>query len=137
MGYSTQFTGELKFVNEPTAKQLAALNAMFGEDCREHPEWDTAGLYYIDLELTPDFSGVRWNGAEKTYDLDELVNVVTLQMRKTWPEFSFTGSLLAQGEETSDRWRLIIGADGIASKVAVIETSGQIECPHCHQHFSL
>lgn len=137
MGYSTNFNGQLGFAHEPSVKQIAALNAMFGEDCRDHPEWNADGLYYIDLELTEDFSAVRWNGAEKTYDLDQLVNVVTEQIRKTWPEFSFTGSLLAQGEETSDRWRLIIGSDGLASKVPVIEAAGQVECPHCHQHFSL
>lgn len=45
MEYNTTFTGELKFVEEATASQLAALNAMFGEDCRDHPEWEeSAGL---------------------------------------------------------------------------------------------
>lgn len=137
MGYSTNFDGRLEFSNEPTVKQIAALNAMFGEDCREHPEWAAKGLSYIDLEFTEDFLAVRWNGAEKTYDLDKLVNVVTVQMRNKWPDFSFTGSLLAQGEETKDRWRLVIGPDGMASKVPVVEKSGQVQCPHCHQHFSL
>jgi hypothetical protein len=46
MGYKTQFKGVLKFTQEPTVQQIAVLNKMFGEDCREHPEWK--------CELPPD-----------------------------------------------------------------------------------
>jgi hypothetical protein len=112
MGYSTSFKGELRFTSEPTAKQLAALKAICGEDCRDHPEWEgSEGLYYVDLELTDDFSGIRWNGAEKTYGLERIVNVVLAEMRKQWPDFGLTGSLLAQGESLEDRWALHMGAD--------------------------
>lgn len=137
MGYSTNFDGELRFTNELAASQLATLKAMCGEDCREHPEWDAKGLYYIDLELTDDFSGVRWNGAEKTYDLEKLVNVVLVEMRKKWPAFGLVGTLSAQGEDVEDRWALTIGEDGIAYKMKLAVTGKIITCPHCDGRFEL
>jgi hypothetical protein len=138
MGYSTEFKGELRFANEPTAKQLAALQSMFGEDCRDHPEWsDATGLYYVDLELTEDFTGIRWNGAEKTYGLEKIVNVVIREMRKQWPDFALTGTLYAQGEDAEDRWALHVGEDGFASKQALAITGQRVICPHCGGKFIL
>lgn len=137
MGYSTTFTGELRFTSEPTAKQLAALKAMFGEDCRDHPEWGTTDLYYIDLEFTDDFTGLRWNGAEKTYDLDKLVNVVLHEMRKQWPDFGLTGALMAQGEDVDDRWALTIGDDELAHRTPVVVTGKIVRCPCCGERFEL
>ncbi len=135
MGYTTHFKGALSFVTEPHACQLAAINAMCGEDCRNHPEWEATGLYHIDLELTSDFSGIQWDGSEKTYDMDELVNLVIRQMRKRWPDFGLTGSLLAQGEDVEDRWSLVIGDDGMAKKVSLAVSGQIITCPHCEARF--
>jgi hypothetical protein len=135
MGYTTNFTGSLGFKTEPTASQLAALNEMFGEDCRSHPEWDAQGLYYVDLELTKDFKGVTHDGSEKTYDLEKIVNVVTNVMRKTWPDFSFTGSMAAQGEEADDRWQLFVNDDGIAEKRLTMVVGTRCVCPDCGHKF--
>jgi hypothetical protein len=135
MGYTTQFNGELKFAHEPSVKQIAKLDSMFGKDCRSHKEWDAAGLYYIDLELNDDYTGIRWNGAEKTYDMDKLVNVVIREMRKEFPEFALTGSLIAQGEDVDDRWQLVIGEDGFAQRVKIQITGTKIQCPNCDHKF--
>ncbi|PLC06362.1 hypothetical protein CY658_04835 [Variovorax sp. RO1] len=137
MGYSTKFSGELRFATEPTAPQLAALNVMFGEDCRDHPEWSAPDLYSIDLELNEDFTGLRWDGMEKTYDLDKLVNVVIDQMRAKWPDFALVGSLQAQGEDVEDRWTLAIGEDGRAHHVDTPATGAIVTCPHCDHRFML
>lgn len=137
MGYSTNFTGELRFTKELTASQLAHLSSMLAEDCREHPEWNAPDLYYIDLELTPDFGGVRWNGTEKTYSLEKLVNVVITQMRKKWPDFGLTGTLAAQGEDAEDRWALTIGDDGMAHKEKLVITGQRVKCPECDHKFIL
>lgn len=137
MGYSTDFKGELRFVGEPTAKQLAKLNSMFGEDCRDHPEWDAPGLYYVDLELNDDFTAIRWNGAEKTYSLEKIVNVVLREMRKEWPDFALTGTLIAQGERIEDRWALHIGEDGLAHKQEIAVTGTRVTCPDCGHKFLL
>lgn len=137
MGYSTTFKGELKFTTEPTAKQLAALKQMLGEDCRDHPEWGAKDLYYIDLAFLDDFSGLMWDGAEKTYDLDKTVNVVINVMRQQWPEFGLAGMLSAQGESFDDRWVLVIGENGFAEKRDVVITGQTVTCPHCETKFIL
>lgn len=116
MGYTTEFTGELLFTQDLTVSQVNYLRSILGEDCRDHKDWETSGLYRIDLELNHDFTGIRWDGSEKTYDMDQLVNVVIRLMRKKWPEFGLRGELLAQGEQRSDRWKLVIGDDGFAKK---------------------
>lgn len=137
MGYTTEFTGELKFTSEATAAQLAALNEMFGEDCRDHPEWGAKDAYYIDPELNDDFTGVRWNGAEKSYEMVECVNVVIRQMRQQWPNFGLSGSMAAQGEDVEDRWALTIGEDGFAHKAKIAVTGKVVVCPHCDERFVL
>ena len=137
MGYTTKFTGELKFTREMTAPQLAALIAMLGEDCREHPEWNATDLYQIDLELNGQLDGLRWNGMEKTYFMYKLVNVVIRVMREKWPDFGLTGGLQAQGEEVGDRWMLFIGEDGWAKQLKHVPTGKTIRCPLCDETFSL
>lgn len=137
MGYTTQFEGKLRFAVPPSVEQLAALNALLGEDAREHPEWEADRLSYIDLDLTNDFSGLKWSGAEKSCDMDKQVNVVITQMRKRWPEFGLTGALAAQGEDVTDRWALEIGADGLACKRKIAMTGDVVECPHCERKFVL
>jgi hypothetical protein len=132
MGYTTQFKGELKFTRELTGSELAKLKSMLGQDCRNHPEWDAGnGLYYIDLALLDDFSGLKWDGSEKTYNMDCLVNVVIKEMRKTVPDFSLTGKLVAQGEDIDDRWELLIGEDGLAIRKNTPPSGAAIICPHC------
>jgi hypothetical protein len=137
MGYTTKFNGELRFTKELSASQLATLDAMLGEDCRDHPEWGANDLYYIDLELTKDFGGLKWNGTEKTYGLEKLVNVVIAQMRKKWPDFGLTGTLMAQGEDFDDVWALNIGADGLAHKEKLTIAGQVVTCPKCEAKFRL
>lgn len=137
MGYTTRFTGELKFDPELTASQIVKLESMFQEDCRKHPDWDGGkGLYYIDLEFNDDYSGMRWCAAEKTYDMEKLVNVVILEMRKKWPSFGVTGSLSACGEDIDDRWTLYIDEkDGLAHKAKVLIVGTKVQCPECEHEF--
>ncbi|WP_408953008.1 hypothetical protein [Lysobacter sp. Hz 25] len=141
MGYNTNFTGELRFATEPTAPQLAALNEIFGEDVRTHPDWvvdRSTGCTYIDLVLTKDFGGIRWDDStEKTYGLEEAVNFVTRLMRQRWPDFRLVGHLNAQGEDFDDRWSLVIDADGWASRQPVVVPGKPVDCPHCGKRFAV
>lgn len=139
MGYSTDFSGELKFTTDLTAKQLGKLNSFLGEDCRDHPEWkiqntETKFLTYINIELTKDFSGIKWDGSEKTNEMVEIVNVIIELMRREYPEFGLTGKLLAQGEDIEDRWWLQI-VEGKAIGVPIELTDKKIRCPHCDKVF--
>ena len=140
MGYNTDFRGELKFSKELTASQLNEIKKFFGEDTRDHPEWgcstDPFSGNYIDLELLDDFSGIKWNGAEKTYCMIESVNIIIDNMRKLVPDFSFIGELIAQGEEFDDRWKLVI-KEGKAVKIDIIMEGQKVQCPHCEEYFIL
>ena len=137
MGYSTEFNGELKFKNELTASELSEVKKFLGNDCRDHPEWGEPDLYYVDLEFLDDFSGLKWDGAEKTYGMIELVNMITRNMRGRlqYAGFGFTGELFAQGEDYDDRWKLVIDNEGIAKKREVVIVGDTVVCPHCESKF--
>lgn len=136
MGYTTKFVGELKFTKELTDSQLAKLKTYLGEDCRSHPEWGSPNMSYIDLELLGDFSGICWDGSEKTYDLEQKVNLVIEQMQKEYPDFGLDGKLRAQGEDIEDLWWLTM-INGVAERKDIELTGRKVECPHCGEHFIL
>jgi len=137
MGYTTNFKGILTFKPELKASQLAYLKTILGEDCGDHPEWETNGdLCYIDLALTDDFSGLQWSGAEKTYDMDKLVNVVIRLMKARWPDFELDGKFMAKGEDIEDRWELLIEG-GHATRRDIVIVGQRIVCPHCESSFIL
>lgn len=149
MGYNTKFQGELKFTTPITGPDIAFLKSILGEDCRDHPEWGTtydkmhvyryeknySSLTYINLDLTDDFNGLRWNETEKTYDLVDKANLVIALMQERVPEFGVTGVLSAQGEEFDDRWELFIDDDGWAHRRDLVLEGEVQECPHCHNRF--
>jgi hypothetical protein len=136
MGYNTEFQGEFKFNQELTASQLAKVKSFLGEDCRDHPEWNVKDLYYINLELLEDFTGLKWDRTEKTYGMVEALNLIIVQMRVDMPSFNLTGKLLAQGEDIDDRYEIII-RDGVAIRVDIKPTGTKVECPHCGESFYL
>jgi hypothetical protein len=138
MGYSTDFKGELKFTKPITTEALAYLNGFLGQDRRDIG-LDGDGLYskgygqywyHIDYELLPDFSGIKWNGTEKSSDMEHVANFLIDTMREKYPDFGLTGKMLAQGEDIDDRWELVI-KDGRAVKVDVRPVGEAVICPHC------
>lgn len=141
MGYTTNFKGHLNFTSELTASQISFIQKFMGEDIRDHREWWINGqdpdLTYIDLELTDEFDGLQWDGSEKTYDLVEKVNFIREHMRMRWPNFDLQGTLLAQGEEVDDRWRLVCSGSGPAVREDVALSGREVECPHCGENFRL
>lgn len=136
MGYTTNFEGEFKFKEELTGSQLAKIKSFLGEDCRDHPEWGRTDLTYIDLELLEDFSGLKWDGSEKTYDLVDKINLIIIEMRKEIPDFDLTGKMSAQGEEIDDKYEIII-KDGLAVQVDIKPSGTKVLCPHCKESFYL
>jgi len=140
MGYNTRFTGTLKFAVPITVQMLAKLNTLLGEDAGEisgAPNGDR-NYGYIDLAITKDFTGLEWDiGTEKTYYLEKSVNVVIQEMRKEWPEFGLTGELIAQGEDMEDRWALVMGEDGLATKQKIVISGKRVQCPECKHKFIL
>lgn len=134
MGYNTNFSGELKFTNDPTVSQLNELKKYLGEDCRKHPEWNMREYTYIDLELTEDLTGICWNGSEKTYDLTEKINFIIKQMKEKFPDFGLEGQMLAQGEDIGDVWKIVID-DGEAVEKDIPLNYTIHTCPECGCQF--
>lgn len=133
MGYTTKFTGELKFTTKLSQAHLITLGTYFGEDCKDHPEWDTKGTY-IDLIFNKDLSGIKWDSrTEKNDGMVDHINLIIREMRKILPEFNLTGVMFAQGEDITDTWSIRI-VDGLAVKVKRGEYY-QIVCPHCNEPF--
>jgi hypothetical protein len=137
MGYTTKFTGELKFDRDITVPTLVYLKKFLGEDVRDHPEWhvfcEEASFNYIDLELLDDFSGLRWNGAEKSYDMVGQVNFILRALRNLNGKdgFGLVGRLEAQGEEIGDYWELVFNQQGWAERRGLALGGKLIECPDC------
>ncbi len=144
MGYDTDFEGELLFKKELKASELAYLQKFLGADRRDIGYEDDSKVYegkdeywyHIDLELTEDMNGLKWNGAEKSYGLHQIVNFITKVMREKYPKFELTGKLNAQGEEIGDRWSLVM-KDGVAKQVDLKVVGDKITCPHCEKEFVL
>ena len=137
MGYTTSFKGELLFTKELKASELAELSKFLGEDCRDHPEWNNTSLTYIDLKLNKDFTGLEWDGSEKTYDLVDKVNLIIDNMKTISPNFGLTGELLAQGEDVGDVWHLTIENGKAKYKKIDLSHKKKVTCPHCEEEFFL
>jgi NAD-dependent DNA ligase len=144
MGYSTEYQGVLKFGKELTASQLGILNEILdtdfrdlGEDVRDSLIQGKTYLTYINLILTDDFSGITWNGAEKSHSMIEAVYAVTRWMQLQAPnckDFTLIGTIHCQGEDMDDRWDLVM-VDGMAKKVMTPQSGTKIQCPHCEESF--
>lgn len=146
MGYTTEFQGALKFTKELSASQISYLSKILGVDFRDIKELmnltpkkdgEISDLTYaIDLKFTADFAGLKWDGTEKSYEMDKQVEFVIAYMTKKYPDFGLQGFMNAQGEEVDDRWRLNVENN----KVTVIKTppkGKKIQCPHCGEYFYL
>ena len=108
MGYDTKFKGTLNFNSTLTEKQLIKIKSFLGQDCRNHPEWETQDLTNISLRLLKDNSGLEWDGSQKTSALTEKINFIIAEIQKIFPEFGLSGKLLAQGDNIDDRYIIVI-----------------------------
>ena len=103
MGYNTNYEGELRFNKELSIQELNKLKTFLNEDCRDHPEWNREDLTHIDLEFLDDFSGLRYNGAEKSYQMTEKINLIINEMKKEFPDFELSGGFSAH-DDYGEKW---------------------------------
>jgi hypothetical protein len=143
MGYSTEFSGTVYFENELTASQIAAINGIFNEDIRQHPEWvplldasdENTYLNYVALEFNKDFTGIEWDGSEKTNGMVEFLNLIRNYMESIGKPIVYKDSeMFAQGEEATDRWWVKV-ENNVARGVTITVTGRKVECPHCESEF--
>lgn len=144
MSYGCSWTGEFRFVEELTGPQLAELNKFLGADFREHPEWaqwipdghESHGLTHIDLELTEDFGGLKWDGSEKTHDLDVALNLIIFYMEEfTEQKFALEGQILGSASGFDENYRIYIDHNGWAIEEHLPVQGKVTECPQCGKHF--
>lgn len=117
MGYSTKYTGTVMFdrpldLNGDLAQRL---DEIF-DSARD------AGLTkppstYCDLKFVNRNQGLKWNGAEKTDDLDEWFAYLIKHFFAP-NSYVLNGSMLAQGEEVGDLWRLEV-KDNVVTKIEI------------------
>lgn len=145
MGYSTDFKGELKFKEELKASEISFLNTYLEKDRRDIGFEDDSKVYvsdreywyHINLMFNEDFSGIKWNGSEKTYNLPEIINWLLKLMKEQFnKEFVLEGKLFAQGEEYDDKWELIM-IENIATNNEIKLVGQKIKCPICEEYFIL
>lgn len=120
MGYTTNFNGLLEFTKPPTVEELRLIESISGEDSRDHEEWGKQDFYYLDLQVNDYITGIEHTDAEKSYGVVEQVNFLIKKVKEISPDFGLKGSLMAQGENVGDVWRLRI-KDGLAVQEDVIE----------------
>jgi len=140
MKYSMEVEEEFKFNKDLTVSELSHLQKFLGEDIRDHSEWEknkySREFNYIDLRITEDFSGIEWDGSEKTYGLCDQINYIISQMIKIKPDFKLEGKFICRGEDFDDRYKIII-KDGIAQVLAIEVIGTNVTCPCCGKTFIL
>lgn len=138
MGYDTNYAGTMFFVEELTGKQIAFLDKILGEDCRDHNDWqpEAGDMTHIDLEMDEDYAGLVWNGSEKSYDMGDKLNLIVKLMRRQWPSFGFAGKMQARDDETD--YNIISKDDGFVEVVPLTLITGRcIHCPECGHEFNV
>ena len=106
MGYYTTYKGELKFNRELTAKDIAILNGYLGRKL---------GQLTIDLEFNDDYTALRHDGFEKTYDMADAINALMTRINMVIPGLQLEGELLVHIEEYGEHFTIRM-IDGIAQE---------------------
>lgn len=131
MGYSTDFHGKLEIEPPLNEAEIAFLTRFFDADQSRDRQWGNSDLpeyidftppdysNYCDLTVTVDGKYLQWNGSEKTYQLEQWVQIVidhflspNAKAKEKFPLLEanhiVNGTLLAQGEDIKDRWKLVV-----------------------------
>jgi len=112
VGYSTTFLGLAKFRKPLTDEQLGIIQSYIDDES-------------ADLELAGrdedgnwiDYDALKWNGAEKTYDMVRWLFEIGELLQENDPEQGFAdGYLEAYGESAGDLW-CVKFKDGLAYEV--------------------
>lgn len=133
MGYRTDFEGELKFNESISIEEVRKIKEYFDTDLSLNFRFNGG---YIDLELTDLMDGLKWNGAEKSYNMKEQIEFLIKEVTKDFPDFSLNGVFDAQGEDVDDKCQIIV-KDNVVSikKIVLSEDEKVITCPHCGEMF--
>lgn len=151
MGYTTKFSGTLKFSQTPSVGKLQWLAKLLADYDHEwlgkvasdsaYPYNPEAGdgdfRHYVDLRLTKDLSGIEWDSdTEKNSGMLTAIKVLQHAINAqfpTEPEVFFEGTMTAQGEDPSDVWG-IEAHEGTIKRIRMQKPKETL-CPHCRNWF--
>ena len=136
MWYSTDFQWQLDIHKNAQHEELNELESFMWADMREHDEWDSWYLTWVDLELHREDLVITWDGSEKTYDLVEKINFIIQHMLKKYPFFELTWTMYANWEEHDDVW-MIVMENNVAVREEMVTVWTKITCPHCEKKFKI
>lgn len=117
MGYTTEFEGAVKVEPTLTAAQMDILHDFAQE--RHGGNCDVyAGFpgFWCNWEARTGGTEIGWNGSEKFYDSDEWMKYIIENFLKPWG-VTANGEIIAQGEDISDRWLLVVQNNEVSTSV--------------------
>ena len=132
MGYNTNFEGYLLFNRKLTLEEIEVVLEVL-----ESEDYIRSGTFpYIsrlDLMMDREYTGIQWDGMEKTKYLPEKINHFIKVIKGQIADFSLTGTMLAQGEDLNDRWAIIMDKNGVAREVKIVlgKEDKPLCCPSC------
>lgn len=109
MGYNTDFEGAMTLTPELTTAQTNIINKFCEQ--RHGGNMDVhEGMPGFWCNWETDGTKLFWNGAEKSYDMPEWLELLIEEFFSGWG-VKVTGKMLAQGERREDRWTMEVGED--------------------------
>lgn len=123
MWYSTDYHWILEFSDETTLRDVQRISSLIDDNNR----WD--------LELTKWMDGIQWNWCEKTYDLEEWVNIILSTIKQSNPKFDLIWEFQFAWEDIDDRGVFKKWDDWLFKRFMHIPAWKKICCPHCGNEF--
>lgn len=121
MGYSTSFSGAIQLSRQLKGFEKDAFNSF----CSDRHDDNVGPGIWCDLEVSDDGQSIRWNGAEKTYELENWVPFVIARFLEPWGVVA-NGHLDANGERAGDIWQINV-KDNVVTRVAGRITFEEVE----------
>jgi hypothetical protein len=121
MGYNTSFTGEFQIHPKLSEEKVDEISN-FIESNHGYDKYSGIGTRWCNWEIINEFFGdeftvLRWNESEKSYNMFEWLKVIQEKFLK---DHTITGEVEASGEEFLDYWKMI--ADGKTVKKMKIKS---------------
>jgi len=145
------YEGKLKISPELRASEIGYLNKILGEDIRDfynrpNSPWINNDrfkeleekTYFIDLELTNDFSSLEMGCTEKIRGVLEQINYIISYMREKNPEFSLSG-MIHYSYDVGEIAKIIPdpNGDGYFKEIRIRAEGDIVCCPNCEEEFLL
>jgi hypothetical protein len=122
MGYTTEFTGQIKIEPPLHPKEIEFINS-FSDGTFNNPKKEDYPGNYCQWVVTEDGRFVEWDRNEKFYDsvewmqylIDKFLGMNPLAKHDFLEGHTLNGQIEAQGEDEKDQWSLIVEDNQIST----------------------